>query len=203
MDDVGIVGDIHGGAAELSEIVDLVAGRVRHLVFVGDYVNRGKQSAGVMEQLVQLSRSHLPCSFLAGNHDLAFLDCLTTRRLDPFLQMGGAATIRSYLGTAGADVGSELVRAVPPSHKAFLEQLGPHYATDGLLVTHAPPRRPVGPQDGAPYHVAGHILQRNLVPTITADGALIDTGCGTWDHGRLTCLFWPSRHWLQSRPSTR
>ena len=108
-DDIAIVGDIHGGIAELQEIVDLVAGRTRELVFVGDYVNRGRASAEVLEYLVRLRESELKSTFLVGNHDIAFLECLRGDGLDRFLQMGGAATIRSYVDSPETNVKAQLL----------------------------------------------------------------------------------------------
>ncbi|GAA1439277.1 metallophosphoesterase [Leifsonia poae] len=86
---VAFVGDVHGnvdalrslwGQSEVSE-----ASRV---VFMGDYSNKGPDSAAVVAQLVEYSASRH--AVLRGNNELALLDALRTRSLTAFLKMGGA-----------------------------------------------------------------------------------------------------------------
>jgi Calcineurin-like phosphoesterase. len=102
--EVGVIGDIHGDLAKLREIIAAAVAEVRELVFVGDYVNRGPNSAGVIEYLLELGSSDVRCTFVAGNHDQAFLDALIGDGFDAFLQMGGAATIRTYVDEIEPDV---------------------------------------------------------------------------------------------------
>lgn len=200
-DDIAIIGDIHGCIEELRQILDLFVGRVRELIFVGDYVNRGRDSAEVLETLVKLKNSGSQSTFLAGNHDLAFLECIEGKGLDRFIQMGGASTIRSYIKHVGPDVIGQLLRTVPSSHLEFLKSLASCYSSNNLLVTHAPDHALFrsATDDSTQYRVSGHIPQPSLLPHITNWGALIDTGCGTWELGRLTCFLWPSCSWKQSR----
>lgn len=187
----GVIGDVHGNAAALKGLLALVETRYDHVVLAGDYVNRGKDSAAVLQLLVERAGDPGRFSLVAGNHDLAFLACLESGALQRFLTIGGAATIRSYVTTVGADVLGQLRAAVPASHLRLLRTLRSHFYQDGLLVTH-------GPRDARPsqapvsFHVYGHIPQRSLVPAVTATAAAIDTGCGTLPDGRLSCLAWPS-----------
>jgi serine/threonine protein phosphatase 1 len=54
---VGIIGDVHGELDALVQLVERASTEVDRLVFVGDYVNRGRRSADVIEFLVEgLSR---------------------------------------------------------------------------------------------------------------------------------------------------
>jgi serine/threonine protein phosphatase 1 len=190
---VAIVGDIHGEADVLERLLERIEGAAQRIVFVGDYVDRGSGSARVVASLLELARRR-ECTFLAGNHDLAFRRVLDGGGLGPHLRLGGAATLSSYLGGAiEADVATQLRRTVPTEHYAFFRSLAERYEIGGeLLVTHAPQRvRSHG------FQVAGHVPQATREPSVTASGALIDTGCGTWRDGRLTCLLWPSRTWIQ------
>ncbi|MFI6306762.1 metallophosphoesterase [Amycolatopsis thailandensis] len=193
---IGVIGDVHGNLAALTGLLKYIDGTYDHLVFVGDYVNRGRDSAAVIQLLVDRSQHRADSSFVAGNHDIAFLDCLNKGELSEFLMIGGAATIRSYVSKPEADVLGQLRRSVPKEHIHFLRNLQPYYLHNGLLVTHA------GNNLGKPFqdfsfHVYGHIPQGSLRPEITKEQAAIDTGCGTIPGGRLTCVFWPTMNFVQ------
>jgi hypothetical protein len=187
--DFGIVGDIHGDAAALEQLVQLVKPRVRRLIFLGDYVNRGTRSREVLDLLLSISVDDFECVFLAGNHDRAFLQALDGE-FDSFLAIGGAATVRSYVDPPYKDVASAFVQAVPKAHEAFLRCLAEEFVTDDLHVAHR------CPPEGQRYRVGGHSPQHLLTPTVTDECAWIDTGCQTLVDGVLTCFLWPSRTWI-------
>lgn len=191
-----IIGDIHGNVRALNGLLRLVEGRRHRLVFVGDYVDRGARSAEVIEVLVQLIHDLPDVVCLAGNHDDAFLRCIEDGALFPFLRMGGASTVRSYIAVPEADTLAHLRRAVPQTHIDFLRALRPDFKADGLLVTHTPELE--SPDNPEPrFHVYGHVPQRDNVPRIAESSAGIDTGCGLSDTGRLTALLWPSLEVVQ------
>lgn len=98
------VGDIHGERGALDRLLTMIdqdRQRRSHLrpllVFLGDYVDRGADSCGVIERLSSGPLPGVECRFLLGNHEeamLAFLD-------DPvanaeWLRFGGAETLASY-----------------------------------------------------------------------------------------------------------
>ena len=62
------IGDIHGERAKLERLLDALGpGRGDQLVFLGDYVDRGPDAAGVVSRLIELSQE-VSCVFLLGNH---------------------------------------------------------------------------------------------------------------------------------------
>ncbi|WP_084093912.1 metallophosphoesterase family protein [Amycolatopsis rifamycinica] len=202
MTEYAFVGDIHGCFNELESVVARARSRTRHLVFLGDYVNRGRQSRQVIDFLMSLQESReLECVFLRGNHDQAFLEALDNAEIDVLLRMGGATTIASYVDEPSDDVLAQLRRSVPDEHVQFFRNLPMSMSTDQVYASHIPDLR-LGEQQAAAgkYRIHGHVVQSNGVPTITETHALIDTGCGTTPTGRLTCLFWPSLEWVQSEP---
>lgn len=189
MSEIGIIGDIHAHPGPLRSLLDDIDGLVDTIVFLGDYVDRGPDSAEVIDILLAVAASH-SCAFLEGNHDAAFRAALHGE-FDRFLLLGGAATVRSYVSPPYGNVEREFVRAVPDPHQTFLDQLAPRYETAELLVGHVLPDA-----DGTGrFRIGGHAPQRGSVPTIGNDYAHVDTGCGTLDHGVLTCLLWPSLNW--------
>ncbi|MCS7481914.1 metallophosphoesterase [Umezawaea endophytica] len=193
---IGIVGDIHGNVQALLGLLRTIDGKYDRLIFAGDYINRGRGSADVIQILVDNASENSKMTFVAGNHDLAFLNCLEDGKLSEFLMIGGAATINSYIKAPEPDVLSQLRRSVSVEHKNFLHNLQPRYFDNGLLVTHDA-ENSLKPGKGVLFHAFGHVPQASFIPKITQDWAAIDTGCGTLPGGRLTCLFWPTRDFVQ------
>jgi serine/threonine protein phosphatase 1 len=122
-------------------------GRDYRLVLLGDYVDRGPNSAGVLDRVIALANAgHI---VLPGNHEAMFQDVLVhphygASQAGLWLRNGGAQTLRSY----GADFErtgpiGEACRAVPEAHRAFLHRLfdgRPVFhidREDGLFFVHA------------------------------------------------------------------
>ncbi len=95
------VGDIHGEREMLVELLARLPLRPDdRLLFIGDYIDRGSDSFGVVDLLVKLARER-SCTFLLGNHESMFLDFLGWRGDtyfggDAFLLNGGDRTLASY-----------------------------------------------------------------------------------------------------------
>jgi len=105
-----VLGDIHGQTAALDRAMALIAadgGADRPLIFLGDYVDRGPDSRGVLDRLISGRDAGRPWRFLLGNHDRMFLRFVTEARThDPKIlsgkgwlhpALGGNATLASYL----------------------------------------------------------------------------------------------------------
>ena len=197
----GIIGDIHGNISAIETLVADVRQRASHLVFVGDYINHGKNSADVIEYLIEISKMLPSTTFLRGNHELALLKYIDGGPLLEFLMVGGAATLKSYTQRDDPKTALDYRTVLPVSHIRFLRELQDSYMTDNLLVTHSP-RDPIAVTESAMnrrrFRVAGHIPQTDRTPHIGDNFAMIDTGSGTWHDGRLTCFFWPNMEWIQA-----
>jgi serine/threonine protein phosphatase 1 len=101
-----IVGDIHGRSDLLELMLELIDAHIGgtgsadpKLVFVGDYVDHGPDSMGVLARMRELTRDfpdNVTC--LMGNHERMILDFLTDPALrgPRWLREGGAATLRNY-----------------------------------------------------------------------------------------------------------
>lgn len=111
------IGDIHGQYTKLRNLIDkLDLGPGDEVVFLGDYVDSGPQSADVIEYLREGAK-YRKWWFLMGNHDAWFLDYLESGYADPSWQhYGGRDTLMSY--------GAEWPRpVVPHEHKDWLQRL--------------------------------------------------------------------------------
>lgn len=131
------IGDIHGQAALLDELLGMIErdgmGRpeTKVLVFIGDYVDRGADSKGVIEQLVNL-QSDFTAHFLRGNHDQALLDFLADPNSFPIWKDYGAEETLASYGVASPRSGEEVAlrqtrdrlrESLPAHHLRFFETL--------------------------------------------------------------------------------
>lgn len=149
-----IIGDLHGRLDLLEAMLALVAGQpdaeAVRLIFVGDMIDRGPDSAGVLRHLHGLcSRVPERVICLRGNHERMFLDFLA----DPvgqgprWLNAGGSETLSSFglgqrvPGRSAADrfqaLAGALREALPPARLAWLSGLPLYWQEDELAVTHA------------------------------------------------------------------
>jgi serine/threonine protein phosphatase 1 len=123
------IGDIHGCSKALRAILDELSPTAADtVVLLGDYVDRGPDSRGVIDQLVELkSRCNLVA--LRGNHEVMLLSVrLLGLPAEHWLQNGGQATLASY--------GGRLER-IPQSHLDFLCSLRPFAETETSIFVHA------------------------------------------------------------------
>ena len=148
------VGDVHGELAALTRLVEEIredaAGAVverRVLVFLGDYVDRGLDSRGVVDFLLAGPAPGFETVFLKGNHDAWLLAFLDDAGAGPgWLDAGGQATLLSYgvvqpAGLRGAArferLREDFARALPASHRVFLEGLALRHVEGDYAFVHA------------------------------------------------------------------
>jgi serine/threonine protein phosphatase 1 len=149
------VGDIHGEREMLEELLaSLPLEQGDRVVFVGDYVDRGPDSRGVVDVLLEFSKE-TPCVFLIGNHESMFLDFLGWRRPeyfagDAFLANGGDRTLASY-GYFDAPDPDPLRFALPSAHENFYRGLKLHHLEGDYLFVHAGVGRQLVDEDDLPY----------------------------------------------------
>ena len=134
------IGDIHGRVDLLEELLaKLPLEPMDRLVFLGDYVDRGPDSHGVVERLLAL-REERECVFLLGNHESMFLDFLAWPGDeyfggDAFLTNGGDRTLASYGYFDLEDPEAEF--ALPDAHRDFYAGLKLHHIDGDYLFVHA------------------------------------------------------------------
>lgn len=204
------VGDIHGCLTALEELLAAVDPAPEdRLVFLGDYVDRGPDSRGVIEFLLALrQRCQVIC--LLGNHEIMFRGALAGFETDLWLQVGGQETLESYGGA---------LANVPQSHHEFLLGLPLFFESDEHIFVHAnyDPQLPMEQQSevlacwehinflapgphcsGKPVFV-GHTPQLNGEVATLGDLTCIDTHCvgGMW----LTAIDVHTRQVWQVSPS--
>jgi serine/threonine protein phosphatase 1 len=123
------IGDIHGCSQALAALIKAMAPTSTDtLVLLGDYVDRGPDSRGVLDQLLDL-RQHCRLVPLLGNHEVMMMSVFTGEMPAVFWERyGGYETLLSYNGD---------LSLVDESHWEFLRQCRRHFETDTHLFMHA------------------------------------------------------------------
>jgi serine/threonine protein phosphatase 1 len=146
------LGDIHGRADLLKEmftVIDVdIARNPAHRpieVYLGDYIDRGPNSARTLDLLIERSLDH-ETVFLKGNHEAFCLEVLRDpAKLEDWRQFGGLQTLMSYgiqpsLNPDAAEQ-TELIRALieimPGDHLRFLKSLKPSFLCGDFFFVHA------------------------------------------------------------------
>lgn len=160
------VGDIHGQRAMLEDALALIevdGGQGARVVFLGDFVDRGPDSAGVIETLAQGQAEGRDWVCLLGNHDRMFKWFMEEpAQHDPHMlvgyhwfheNIGGLETMASYGvevpgRTRLKEIHAAARAAVPPAHVEFLNRLKLCHEEAGKLFVHAGirPRVPLAEQ---------------------------------------------------------
>ena len=189
-----VVGDVQGCHAELVDLLQAARfdRQTHRLALVGDLINRGPDSRGVLE----LAR-HYDARVVIGNHEDAFLSGVTGETMD---------RVRAQLG---ADLApwTEWMRGLPTFQRV-------DDGKAGVILVHAgiaPGKRPetstraeltrIRAVDGEPWFASwkgpetvifGHWAKRGKVDLPLAKG--LDTGCVYG--GKLTGIYWPEAQWV-------
>lgn len=214
------VGDIHGRADLFDALLRKIDIDDAHrpaadttLILLGDLVDRGPDSRGVIERAMQLEAEDRDVRFLAGNHEEVFLE--SVRAPSPevarfFYRIGGRETIISYgLDEAEMnnldhhDLSRRIPELVPADHAAFLERFEDAIEIGGYLFVHAGVKPDVPLDRQKVRHlrwireefldhrgtldklvVHGHTISENVEERSHRIG--IDTGA--WESGILTAI---------------
>jgi len=194
------IGDIHGCLAAFDALLEAVDPQPDDtIVALGDYVDRGPDSRGVIERLIALQRQCRLVPIL-GNHDEMLLEICNGQAglMEDWLLFGGDATIASYDG--------RVPEAVPGAHVNFLRTCQSFYETPQFFFVHGSydaalplPQQPSdvlrweslkyrlpGPHHNGKKAIVGHTSQKNGEILQLGYLQCIDTCC--YGDGWLTAL---------------
>lgn len=160
------IGDVHGRRDLLDDLLDRIAQDLAEhrtdqvaLAFLGDLIDRGPDSAGVIEDLRTLTDFPGRCAFLMGNHEEILLRVLNG---EPgvghdWLGFGGDVCAESYGVDAAAlkamdevQIAATLRAAIPPAHVAFIKGFNDSISFGDYLLVHAGIRPGVAIEDQEP-----------------------------------------------------
>ena len=196
------IGDIHGYAEVLKRLLEAVQLQPDdQIITVGDYVDRGPDSRGVIEYLLKF-RDTGQLVALRGNHDFMMLEARGRfDMLKEWIYCGGNTTLASY-GDNNAEGQFELI---PDEHWEFLEtfcvdwyEIDTHFFVHAnvdpdlsleeqpLYLLHWEPLLEARPHCSGKVMVCGHTKQRNGLPRNLGHAVCLDTW--VYGEGWLTCL---------------
>jgi serine/threonine protein phosphatase 1 len=212
MPDIYAIGDIHGNLDLLKRLMDKLAPDLdrTQLVFMGDYIDRGPRSKGVVDYVLRLRNQAPPGQVicLKGNHEAMFLNFMQGQDLELFLFNGGLRTLEDYWGEKWEEA-EELF--LPAEHRQFFETLALYYETENYIFVHGglKPGVPLAEQDEEDLLwirgdfitsmadfgkkvIFGHTPFRQ--PLVMPNKIGIDTGAAYGN--RLTCLQLPEEKFI-------
>lgn len=129
------ISDIHGCRRTFEALLDQIAFSTEDELFLlGDYIDRGADSRGVLDLILKLQEEGYRLRCLRGNHEALLLDGLggLADKRDVWMGNGGGATLSSFGLPADASP-----RQIPGQYIDFLDQLEWHVETDGYILVHA------------------------------------------------------------------
>lgn len=202
------IGDIHGCAESLKALlVKIRPYRDRIHVFIGDYIDRGPDSRGVVDAVMEFAREH-NCIFLRGNHESMLSDAIRTGERTFWMINGGLETLESYQVKDPVQI--------PEDHRHFLAEGRLWFETPDYLFIHAglDPDRSVKEQLASPDIAHTALWERSHVhqpvvwekpvifghtpvrePLMEDRKMAIDTGCvfAGSGYGNLSALLLPEK----------
>ncbi len=126
------IGDIHGCCKTFKKLLleKLVIKKSDKIYCIGDYVDRGHDSKGVIDFIIELREKGYNIHTLRGNHEQMMLDSIIDqKKLDHWLKNGGGETLKSF------DVSS--VKELQHKYLAFLKRTKFFIATNKYIFVHA------------------------------------------------------------------
>jgi serine/threonine protein phosphatase 1 len=145
------IGDIHGRLDLLDRLLDKIINHAKNtngldkqLIFLGDYIDRGPDSKGVIDRIVGLKWPRWKLVALRGNHDQMVLEFFNNPDVyQAWREFGADETIMSYQvrppshvsPSEYARVAHDLKEKLPPSHLNFIQESAySHFSGDYMFV---------------------------------------------------------------------
>lgn len=206
------IGDVHGCVHALDTLLEAIAPKPSdQIVFLGDLIDQGRDTAAVLDRVIELKRRCEVC-LIKGNHEeMLFLAKESEEALRYWEDCGGVSTLNSYHFGGGLDF-------IPKEHWQLLAECQPYCETDSFILAHAnyspdlpmnqqPPYQlrwaifepaEMRPHESGKTVIVGHTEQRSCEILDLGFAICIDTAC--WRHGWLTAIELHSRTvWQASR----
>ena len=151
------IGDIHGCLGELTSLHKKILSHDKFdvkndlIIYLGDYIDRGRNSKEVINQILKLNDSNIKTINLMGNHDEFMIDFLFNKKnnLKSWLNFGADQTFRSYnieivdfIKDGFEDdvinkLRETLFKKMEETHINFFKTLQLSYSTEKYLFVHA------------------------------------------------------------------
>ena len=125
------IGDIHGCSKTFNELLNKIGlNEGDELYLLGDYIDRGPDSKGVIDIIWGLREKGIPVICLRGNHESMLLDALKYREgMNDFIRNGGKQTLQSFDTVRPIDLPKEYIN--------FFELLPFYHEVGDYILVHA------------------------------------------------------------------
>ncbi len=209
------IGDIHGCVDLLNQKLEIINQQIEkitqnspmtfHLVFLGDYIDRGQASRETLETLLNLDLDDCKVHYLMGNHEQILLNFLDDPKkyLTLWMSIGGAATLTSFginIDQNAIQIRQQLIKMMGMDMLNFISELESYYVNGDYFFCHAIPKygKPLHEQpkttllynrfEKTPHYekivVHGHVL----TDEINYSRSKINIDTGAYATKNLTCL---------------
>lgn len=138
-----IMSDIHGCLDKFEAAIKKWGPDKERLVLMGDYIDRGPDSLGVIQKIMELKETHKNVTVLKGNHEDMLLQWLKSEKelLGFYYTMTHEETLKSFLKERFKKE-SRLQRGLSMIHMfkkelKFLDNLDCYYESDNIIFVHA------------------------------------------------------------------
>ena len=218
------IGDIHGCLSELTSLHKKILTQKNFdvkedlLIYLGDYIDRGKNSKQVIDQILKLKKDKINIINLMGNHDQFLIDFLLNKRnnIENWLNFGADQTFRSYnieivefIKDGFEDkvidrLRDHFLNNIEESHIDFFKNLELSYSTKNYLFVHAGinPQKKLSEQTKEDYlwsrsreffnknFKSEKIIVHGHTPeeNIISDPFRINVDSGCYFSGKLSCV---------------
>ena len=125
------ISDIHGCLQNFKALLEQIAFSTSdELYILGDYIDRGPDSKGVIDHIWYLQKEGYAVFCLKGNHEDMLLKAqYSASDLTSWLRNGGKPTLESF--------GVELVREIPSEYRNWFQDLAYYFEVDHYILVHA------------------------------------------------------------------
>lgn len=126
-----VIADIHGCCRTFRQLIFNCVNLSKEdsLILLGDYIDRGPDSKGVIDTVIELQQAGYKIHPILGNHEHLLLKGLSSCGIDDWLNDGGMATLKSYSVETAEEISCE--------HIEFLQRLPDRYVTETHVFVHA------------------------------------------------------------------
>jgi len=130
------IGDIHGCLNCLEKLIQAIEPNADDFyIFLGDYIDRGSDSKGVINFLMNFKKNY-PSVFIKGNHEEMILSIKDYPEYFVYwIDFGGLKTLKSY----DASINLDGLKRIPASHWKFFETCIDYFESDKFIFSHALP----------------------------------------------------------------
>lgn len=139
-----VIPDIHGYSETLSSLLDQIRPNKKdHLIFLGDFVDRGPDSKGVLDQIMAMQEKGYRITALMGNHEAFMLDFFIEAKKNTgiiksktfyslkndWLEFGGKTTLKSF--------GVKRISQIPYKYFNWIQSLKYYFSFSDYVLVHA------------------------------------------------------------------